>query len=49
MAAFGVPFDMAQVFDAIKGIFEALPFTVRLMVIGCFSIACLFAIVRMLT
>lgn len=47
--AFGVPFDMAKVFDATKDIFDAFPLTIRIMFVGCFSIACLFAIIRMLT
>ncbi len=44
-----VPFEISKVFDAMKGIFDALPLVVKFTLIGCFSLACLFAILRMLT
>jgi len=48
-AGITVPFEIAGVFDAMKDIFDAFPLVVKFTLIGCFSLACLFAILRMLT
>jgi len=48
-ASITVPFEIAKVFDAMKAIFDAFPLVVKFTLIGCFSLACLFAILRMLT
>ncbi len=48
-ASITVPFEIAEVFDAMKAIFDAFPLVVKFTLIGCFSLACLFAILRMLT
>lgn len=44
-----IPWEVAKVFDAMKDIFDAFPLAVKFTLIGCFSLACLFAILRMLT
>lgn len=44
-----IPWEVAKVFDAMKDIFDAFPLVVKFTFIGCFSLACLFAILRMLT
>ena len=43
-----LPFEIAKVFDSIKDIFNALPLAMKLAIIACFSVACLFAIIKML-
>lgn len=47
-ANLAVPFEIANVFSAMKDIFDALPLVVKFAIIGCFSLSCLFAIMRML-
>jgi len=49
LANITVPFEIAEVFDAVRAIFDAFPMVVKFTLIGCFSLACLFAILRMLT
>lgn len=43
-----VPFEIASVFNAMKDIFDAFPMVCKFAFVGCFSLACLFAILRML-
>lgn len=47
-ANLSVPFEIDAVFTAMKDIFDALPLVCKFAIIGCFSLACLFAIMRML-
>ncbi len=47
-ANLATPFEIAKVFNAMKDIFDALPLVVKFAIIGCFSLSCLFAIIRML-
>lgn len=44
-----VPFEIDRVFSAVKDVFDALPLVVKFAIIGCFSLSCLFAIIRMLS
>lgn len=44
-----VPFEIATVFNAMRDIFDAFPLVVKFTLIGCFSLACVFAVLRMLT
>lgn len=44
-----IPWEIAKVFDAMKDIFDAFPVAVKFAFTGCFALACLFAIFRMLT
>lgn len=43
-----IPFEMVEVYTAVTSIWEAFPLAVRFSLIGCFAIACLFAILKML-
>lgn len=43
-----LPFEIMKVFDSIKDIFNALPLAVKFAIIACFSVACLFAVIKML-
>ena len=43
-----IPFEMMDVYTAITSIWAAFPFVLRVCLIGCFSLACLFAILKML-
>lgn len=43
-----VPFEVANVFSAMKDIWDAFPLVFKLAVYGCFALSCLLAIMRML-
>lgn len=43
-----VPLEIAAVFRAMRGIFDALPLVCKFALVGCSSLACVFAILRML-
>lgn len=43
-----IPGEIVKVFETITEIWEAIPFAVRVTFIGCFSVACVFAILKML-
>lgn len=43
-----VPFEIDEVFSALRSVFDALPLVCKFALIGCFSLACLFCIIRML-
>lgn len=43
-----IPFEMMDVYTAITSIWSAFPFVIRVCLVGCFSLACLFAILKML-
>jgi len=47
-ANLATPFEIANVFSAMKDIFDALPLVVKFAIIGCFSVACFFSILRIL-
>lgn len=47
-ANLAVPFEIDKVFTAMTDIFDALPLVCKFAFIGCFSLACLFCIIRML-
>lgn len=44
-----IPWEIGEVFEAMRDIFDAFPLVLKFTLIGCFSLACLFAILRMLT
>lgn len=44
-----IPWEIGKVFEAMRDIFDAFPMVLKFTLIGCFSLACLFAILRMLT
>lgn len=48
-ATITIPADIGKVFEAMRDIFDAFPLVLKFTLIGCFSLACLFAILRMLT
>lgn len=43
-----IPFEMIEVYNAVTSIWEAFPLVVRFSLIGCFAIACFFAVLKML-
>lgn len=48
-ATITIPWEIAEVLEAMRDIFDAFPLVLKFTLIGCFSLACLFAILRMLT
>lgn len=44
-----IPWEIGKVFSAMRDIFDAFPMVLKFTLVGCFSLACLFAILRMLT
>lgn len=47
-ANLAIPFEVSNVFSAMKDIFDALPLVIKFAIYGCFALSCLFAIMRML-
>lgn len=43
-----IPYEMVKVFQAFAEIWETIPYVLRYVIIGMFSTACLFAILKML-
>lgn len=43
-----IPYEISQVFDVFVGIWEVIPAAVRFTLIMCFSVACFFAVAKML-
>ena len=43
-----IPFEISVVFSAMQDIFNAFPLVCKFALVGCFSLACVFAILRML-
>lgn len=43
-----IPGEIVDVFEMMTEIWEAIPFSIRYALIGCFSVACMFAILKML-
>ena len=43
-----LPFEVGHVFDAIGGIYGALPLAMRLTILGCFGVLSVFIILKML-
>jgi len=43
-----IPYEISQVFDVFVGIWEVIPAAIRFTLIMCFSVACFFAVAKML-
>ena len=43
-----IPFELIDVYTAVTSIWEAFPLVSRFCLIGCFSVACFFAVLKML-
>ena len=43
-----IPGEIVDVFEMMTEIWESIPFSVRYVLIGCFSVACIFAVLKML-
>lgn len=43
-----IPSEVYKVFEALSAIWETIPVAVKLCFVMCFSIACLFAVLKML-
>lgn len=47
-SSLAIPGELAKVFEGFVGIWEAIPLVLRSTLIGMFSVACLFAVLKML-
>ena len=43
-----LPFELIDFFDTVGDIYSALPLVVRFAIAACFSVACLFACIKLL-
>lgn len=43
-----IPGEILDVFEMMTVIWESIPFSVRCILIGCFTVACVFAMLKML-
>lgn len=43
-----IPGEIVKVFDMFGDLWEAIPYSVRVALVGCFTVACVLAAVKML-
>jgi len=48
IGAISLPFDVMEVFTMFRGVFDALPTSIKFVVAGGFSLSCLFVSIKLL-